>query len=66
MGEGALCPLPEGYQHLHSISEPGVLRVIILLSKDCWKLGNIFGFSGKMKDSRDGANLCCVEDPGTL
>lgn len=29
-GEGALRPLPEGCQHLNSISEPEVLRAIIL------------------------------------
>lgn len=32
MGKGMLCPLPEGYQNLHSTSEPEVLKAIILLS----------------------------------
>lgn len=30
-GGGVLCPLPAGFQHLHSISEPEVLRATMLL-----------------------------------
>lgn len=31
MEGGVLCPLPAGFQQLHSISEPEVLRATIVL-----------------------------------
>lgn len=66
MGEGTLCPLPGGYKNLHSALEPEVLRAIIFLSKDCWKLSHIAGLSDEMTESSDCASLCGVEDPGPL